>query len=101
MFAIRGPVLWLPLGASVPLHPPDAVQEVALVELQVSVEAAPLPTTVSAALRETVGAGGREEAPPDPPPHAANINEAATAPYRVTSLRSACASGSMPSGRLR
>ena len=40
-----------------PLQPPDAVQEVALVEDQVSVEAAPFATVVGFALKLTVGAG--------------------------------------------
>jgi hypothetical protein len=48
-------VLRLPLGASAPLHPPDAVQAVALVELHVKVDAAPLATAVGAALSMTVG----------------------------------------------
>src|ERR1700736_3995994 len=36
---VRAPVLWLPLAAFVPLQPPDVVHDVALVALQVSVEA--------------------------------------------------------------
>jgi hypothetical protein len=47
-----------PLVASEPLHPPDAVQAVALVEVQVSVDALPLVTLEGLALRDTVGAGG-------------------------------------------
>ncbi|HEX4151771.1 MAG TPA: hypothetical protein VHY75_06135 [Steroidobacteraceae bacterium] len=54
---LNGPVLWLPLGASAPLQLPDAVQAVALVELHVKVDAAPLATAVGAALSVTVGAG--------------------------------------------
>ena len=43
-----------------PLHPPDAVQLVALAEVQVSVDALPLATLVGLALNDTVGAGGAE-----------------------------------------
>ena len=46
-----------PLVASVPLHPPDAVQEVAWVDDQDSVELAPLATVLGLALKLTVGAG--------------------------------------------
>jgi hypothetical protein len=46
----------VPLIASVPLHPPDAVQEVALVEDQDSVELAPFATVLGLALKLTVGA---------------------------------------------
>ena len=40
-----------------PLQPPVAVHEVALVELHVSVEAAPLATEVGFAVNVTVGTG--------------------------------------------
>ena len=40
--AVSAPVLWLPLVASAPLQPPEAVHDVALVELHVSVDAPPL-----------------------------------------------------------
>jgi hypothetical protein len=43
--------------ASEPLQPPDAAQEVALVEDQVKVEVAPLATVLGLALKLTVGAG--------------------------------------------
>src|SRR5277367_3486281 len=49
------PVPWLPLMALVPLQPPDAAQEVALVELHVSVEAPFVPTIVGYAIRVAVG----------------------------------------------
>jgi hypothetical protein len=42
--------------ASAPLQPPDAAQEVALVEDQVKVEVAPLATVLGLALKATVGA---------------------------------------------
>lgn len=66
--AVRGPVLLFPLVASEPLQPPEAVQEVAFVELQVSVVASPLLTAALATLSETVGGAVPEE----PPPHATN-----------------------------
>ena len=43
--------------AFAPLQPPVALQEVALVELQVSVEAAPLTTAVGLAVSVAVGLG--------------------------------------------
>ncbi len=45
-----------PLVAWVPDQPPEAVQEVALVELQVSVEVPPEATLVGLAVSVTVGA---------------------------------------------
>lgn len=45
-----------PLVGSLPLHPPDATQAVALVDDQDSVEAAPLATVLGLALKLTVGA---------------------------------------------
>ena len=41
-----------------PLQPPEALQLVALVELQVSVEDPPLATFIGFAVSVTVGAGG-------------------------------------------
>jgi hypothetical protein len=58
--ALNAPVDFEPLIACEPLHPPDAAQEVALVELQARVEALPLLTLVGLALNDTVGAGGAE-----------------------------------------
>ncbi len=46
-----------PLVAWVPDQPPEAVQEVALVELQVSVEVPPEATLVGLAVSETAGDG--------------------------------------------
>ncbi len=48
-------MLKLPLTACVPLQAPEAVQEVALLEVQVRVEPAPLVTLVGFALIETLG----------------------------------------------
>ena len=54
---MTGPVLCVPLVALLPLQLPDAAHEVAFVELQVSVDAAPLATDVGFAVSVTVGAG--------------------------------------------
>jgi len=51
----RAPVLCVPLVASVPLQPPEAAQEAALVELQVNVEEPPLGTTVGEAVNVASG----------------------------------------------
>lgn len=49
---------WLPLTALLPVQPPEAVQLVALVEDQESVDDAPDVTVVGFALSASVGAGG-------------------------------------------
>jgi len=46
-----------PLVASEPLQPPEAAQEVALVEDHVNVEVAPLATVLGLAVSATVGVG--------------------------------------------
>jgi hypothetical protein len=48
-------VLALPLTGWLPLHAPEAVQEVALLEDHVNVELLPLDTLIGLALRETLG----------------------------------------------
>jgi hypothetical protein len=53
--ALSAPVLQLPLVGSLPDHPPEALQLVALVDDQLSVEADPLPTVPGLALRLTAG----------------------------------------------
>jgi hypothetical protein len=58
--AATGPVLRLPFADKVPLHPPEAVHAVALVELQVSVDEPPEATLAGEALKLAVGAAGRE-----------------------------------------
>ena len=60
MVAVSAPVVVLPLVALVPLQPAEAVQDVALVLLQVRVEVPPDATLVGFAVRFTVGAGGVE-----------------------------------------
>jgi hypothetical protein len=54
---VSAPVDCVPLLAFVPLQPPDAVQDVASVELQVNVAEPPLATLVGFAARVTVGIG--------------------------------------------
>ena len=54
--AVSAAVALDPLAASAPPQPPEAVQEVAPVEDQVNVDAAPLPTVAGLALSVTVGA---------------------------------------------
>jgi hypothetical protein len=56
--AAKAPVLAVPLVARAPLQPFDAVQVVALLVDQVSVEELPLATLPGLALRLTVGPGG-------------------------------------------
>jgi hypothetical protein len=55
---VREPVLWVPLVGLVPLQLPEAVHEVALVELHVSVEVPPLATEVGFADSVTVTVPG-------------------------------------------
>jgi hypothetical protein len=55
--AVSAPVEALPLVALVPLQPADAVQELAFVLLQLSVEALPEVTEVGMAPSVTVGFG--------------------------------------------
>ncbi|HEX9138389.1 MAG TPA: hypothetical protein VF848_01265 [Steroidobacteraceae bacterium] len=55
MLSSRAPVLWLPLAANVPLQPPVAVQDVALVELQFNVVDPPAATVVETTDSEAVG----------------------------------------------
>jgi hypothetical protein len=55
--AVRGGVVCEPAVAFKPLHPPEAVQAVALVDDHVSPDAAPLLTVAGFAVRVTAGAG--------------------------------------------
>jgi hypothetical protein len=50
-------VFCVPLGASVPLQPPEAMHEVALLEFHVSTEMLPAATAVGEADKAAVGAG--------------------------------------------
>jgi hypothetical protein len=53
---VRAPVDCDPFGPSVPLHPPDAEQELALLDDHVRIEAAPLATVVGFARNDRLGA---------------------------------------------
>ena len=55
---MSAPVEAVPLVDLDPLQLPDAVHEVALVELQLSVDVPPLVTPEGEAVRVTVGVGG-------------------------------------------
>ena len=55
---MSAPVLCLPLAALLPLQPPDAVHEAALVELQLSVETPLRAMDVGFAASVTVGVPG-------------------------------------------
>jgi hypothetical protein len=52
---LRAPVPWFPLLASTPLQPPEAVHDVALLELHLSVEDPPLGTVDGMAVNVAVG----------------------------------------------
>jgi hypothetical protein len=76
--AVSAAVTSEPLVAFAPLQPPEAVQEVAFDEVQVSVVVAPEATLVGLAVSVTLGggvAGGLGPPPPPPPPHAAMTAE--------------------------
>ena len=55
---VKAPLDWLPEVALLPDHAPEATQEVASVDDQVSVEDPPLATDAGFAASDTVGAGG-------------------------------------------
>jgi hypothetical protein len=57
VFAVKAPVLRLPLVDKEPVQPPEAVQDVAFVELQVNEEAPSVLTVVCDAPIAVVGAG--------------------------------------------
>ncbi len=72
---VNAPVDWLPEVALAPDQAPEAVQEVALVEDQVSIDDPPLAIDVGFAASDTVGTGGGGGAElPVPPPPAATVS---------------------------
>lgn len=77
---LSGPVLWLPLGASVPVHPPEATQDVASTDDQVRV-AAPFVATV---VLETSRLAVVSAVTAAVSPHADRIPAAATAQTQGT-----------------
>jgi hypothetical protein len=71
VLAVSVPLDCAPLTALLPDQPPEAVQAVVLVEVQVRVAAAPLATVLGVAARLTVGAGALTDTVADcvaPPP---------------------------------
>ena len=56
--ALSAAVFCVPLVASEPLQPPEAMQEVALLEDQLSVDVPPLATVLGLGLSDTIGAEG-------------------------------------------
>ena len=72
-----------------PLQPPEAVQAVALVELQLSVALAPPEILVGDALKDTVGGAVEELLPP--PPQAASTKDATTVPAAQSRRKFTCA----------
>jgi hypothetical protein len=74
--ALSAPVLRVPLAARAPLQPPEAVQEVALIEDHVNVAASPEAIVVLEAWRVAVGnpVSGEES-----PPHDESIKNAPSA----------------------
>ena len=60
---LSAPVDWLPEVALPPDHAPDAEQELAFVEDQLSVEDAPLATDVGFAASDTIGDDGGSALP--------------------------------------
>ena len=68
------PVDWLPEVALVPDHAPEAAQDEALVEDQLSMDDPPLATDVGFAARDTDGPDGFVELVSPPPPQAASTN---------------------------
>jgi hypothetical protein len=70
-----------PDGASEPLQPPEALQPVAFIELQVSVTWPFAATSFAEAESVAVGGGGGVEEPP-PPPQAAIVAAAAAIAHR-------------------
>jgi hypothetical protein len=57
-------VLCVPLALSAPFHPPEALQEVALVEVHVSVAESPASIVVDDAVSATLGSALGAMAPP-------------------------------------
>jgi hypothetical protein len=82
------PVDCEPLAARAPDQPPEAAQDVALVDVQVRVELLPLTTLVGLALSETLGVGADTETVTDcaalpPAPVQVNVKLAAAVRFEV------------------
>ena len=80
---MSAPIVRVPLGCSAPLHPPVAVQVVALVEVHVRVADLPLAIELGAALIDAVGGGDEVLDPLPPPPQAATSSENPSKPCLI------------------
>jgi hypothetical protein len=80
---VSAPIVRVPLGCSAPLHPPVAVQAVALVEVHVRVDDLPLAIELGAALIDAVGGGDEVPDPLPPPPQAASSSENPSKPCLI------------------
>jgi hypothetical protein len=76
VLAVSAPVLCEPLTGLEPLQPPEAVQAVVFVELQVRFNEAPLLTLLCEALMDAVGAGEEVDVSPPPQDTSSNTNAA-------------------------
>jgi hypothetical protein len=83
-----GPVLRLPLGANVPLHPPEAAQEVALEDDHVSVVEPPASTAVLDALSAADGRRACGAEPPPPPQAESTATAASTESELIERMKS-------------
>lgn len=83
MSSLSAPVLRVPFAASVPVHPPEAVQDVAFAEVHVNVAESPASIVFVDAFNDTVGCGLTGLEPP--PPHADNASAALSTRSRETS----------------
>jgi hypothetical protein len=80
---VNAPLDWLPEIGLLPDHAPEAMQEVASVDDQVSVEDPPLATDVGFEASDTVGTGGGGVLPPEP----AGADSGAPAPPQAAHAR--------------
>lgn len=99
--AVTAPVACVPLAPSEPVHPPEAVQAVALLELQVSIDVPPNATLMGDAVSAATGAGGGSEltvtvalaaalVPPGPEHVSEKVELAASAPVLFEPLAASC-----------
>jgi hypothetical protein len=79
VLAVNAPVLCEPFKGSLPLHPPEAVQDVLFDEFQVRSDALPLLTVVCEVTIDAVGAGTGDGEEPPPPQETSNSKDATVA----------------------
>ena len=84
---VKAPVLWLPPVANAPVQPPEALQDVVFVELQVSIAAPPLLTMVGDADIDAVGAGGTVVTGTDPDPDPPQAARSSVAPIAIAGAK--------------